>query len=66
MCCKYADKCPSRSGWCNKPEQDYSVCIPFLITAYEYQKERYEKLRKGTARMVSELIESVQGGAEDD
>ncbi len=35
MSCKYKNKCPSYSGWCEGPKQDFSRCIPFLVTAYD-------------------------------
>lgn len=49
MSCQYKDQCPSYSGWCNRPKQDFSKCVEFLITAYENEKKRmmpneYQKL----------------------
>ena len=49
MSCQYKDQCPSYSGWCNGPKQDFSKCMEFLITAYENEKKRmmpneYQKL----------------------
>lgn len=49
MSCQYKDQCPSYSGWCNGPKQDFSKCVEFLITAYENEKKRmmpneYQKL----------------------
>lgn len=38
MSCQYKDQCPSYSGWCNGPKQDFSKCVEFLITAYENEK----------------------------
>ncbi len=35
MSCRYKNKCPSYTGWCEDPKQDFSKCVPFLITAYE-------------------------------
>lgn len=40
MSCQYKDQCPSYSGWCNGPKQDFSKCVEFLITAYENEKKR--------------------------
>lgn len=40
MSCRYKDECPSYSGWCEGPKQDFSRCVEFLITAYENEKER--------------------------
>ena len=33
MGCKYKPDCPSRSGWCEGPQQHYERCVPFLISA---------------------------------
>ena len=33
MSCKYKSDCPSRSGWCEGPQQHYERCMPFLISA---------------------------------
>ncbi len=38
MSCRYKDRCPSSSGWCEAPAWDFSYCIPFLINAYESRK----------------------------
>lgn len=35
MSCRYKNECPSYSGWCEGPKQDFSKCTQFLITAYE-------------------------------
>lgn len=40
MSCKYKDKCPSYSGWCNGPKQDFYRCVEFLITAYENERSK--------------------------
>lgn len=39
MSCKYKEECPSYSGWCELPKQDFSRCVSFLITAYDNVKE---------------------------
>lgn len=46
MSCRYKNLCPSYSGWCESPKQDFSTCILFLITAYEHTKEELEDCRK--------------------
>ena len=33
MSCKYKSECPSRSGWCEGPQQHSERCVPFLISA---------------------------------
>ena len=38
MSCKYKDQCPSASGWCEGPRQDFSQCVAFLVSAYEALK----------------------------
>lgn len=40
MSCKYKEECPSYSGWCEGPKQDFSRCVEFLITAYENEKHK--------------------------
>ncbi len=44
MSCRYKEECPSYSGWCERRgKQDFSKCIPFLITTYENAKKELEK-----------------------
>lgn len=38
MSCKYKDQCPSATGWCEGPRQDFSQCVAFLVSAYETLK----------------------------
>lgn len=40
MSCQYKDECPSCSGWCEGPKQDFSKCVQFLITAVENERTR--------------------------
>lgn len=40
MSCRYKEECPSYSGWCEGPKQDFSRCVEFLITAYENEKAK--------------------------
>lgn len=47
MSCRYKNECPSYSGLCERPKQDYIRCVQFLITAYERSKEELKK----TARL---------------
>ena len=35
MSCKYKNECPSYSGWCEGPKQEFERCIPFLISCVE-------------------------------
>lgn len=46
MACRYKYECPSYSGWCEGPKQDFSKCTSFLITAYENQRKENEVLLK--------------------
>ena len=39
MSCKYREECPSRTGWCEGPKQDFEKCIPFLITSQKRWKQ---------------------------
>lgn len=40
MSCRYKEECPSYSGWCERPKQDFSKCVEFLITTYETEKRK--------------------------
>lgn len=55
MSCKYKDRCPSYSGWCEGPKQDFSRCVEFLVTAYEHDKtlsdDKLEKAIKAVSVM---------------
>lgn len=33
MSCQFKNECPSYSGWCEGPKQDFEKCIPFLVSA---------------------------------
>lgn len=46
MSCRYKKECPSYSGWCEGPKQDFSKCVEFLITAYERTKEELKSSKK--------------------
>jgi hypothetical protein len=56
MSCRYKDICPSYSGWCEGPKQDFSKCVSFLITAYEITKEELQKY-KDTGLTPEQLVE---------
>ena len=43
MSCRYKEECPSCTGWCEGPKQDFSQCIPFLITSREHWKHEAQK-----------------------
>lgn len=44
MSCQFKDSCPSASGWCERAEQDFSQCIPFLINAVRGRDEKIRDL----------------------
>lgn len=35
MSCQFKKECPSYSGWCEGPKQDFANCVTFLIPAYK-------------------------------
>lgn len=43
MSCSYKNECPSYSGWCEGPRQDFSKCVQFLVSAYEREKNKGRK-----------------------
>lgn len=53
MGCKYKNECPSYSGWCDGPKQDFSRCIQFLITAYENAKGEITEMKGESFNNVS-------------
>lgn len=44
MSCKFKDECPSYSGWCEAPKQDFARCIPFLINAVQAARSEHPKV----------------------
>ena len=54
MSCKYKNECPSYSGWCERPKQDFSKCVEFLITAYENEKKKSTK--EGKAEQLAKDV----------
>lgn len=55
MSCKYKDQCPSYSGWCEGPKQDFSRCVEFLVTAYEHDKMLSDDKLEKAIKAVSEM-----------
>lgn len=41
MSCQFKHECPSASGWCEGPKQDYTKCIEFLVSAAKRPKVLY-------------------------
>lgn len=56
MSCRYKNICPSYSGWCEGPKQDFSNCVSFLVTAYENIKEELQRY-KDTGLTPEQLVE---------
>ncbi len=68
MSCKYKDECPSYTGWCECEKQKYEECPQFLITAYENEKKRANKLQEQFDTIVHDILGSdfVMAGYKDD
>ena len=43
MSCKYKGECPSASGWCEGPKQNFERCIPFLVSSADRWKLEAQK-----------------------
>ena len=56
MSCRYKEECPSYSGWCEGPKQDFSRCVEFLITAYE--NEKHKKMNE-TGNIIYDHVQSI-------
>lgn len=46
MSCRYKNECPSYSGWCEGPKQDFARCVQYLITAYESTRKLLEEYQR--------------------
>lgn len=44
MSCQFKNECPSYSGWCEGLKQDFSRCIPFLVSAVKSRGARIAEL----------------------
>lgn len=44
MSCQFKSECPSYSGWCEGPKQDFSHCVRFIISAYNRAKSEQPKV----------------------
>lgn len=44
MGCKFKDRCPSYSGWCEGIEYPGENCISYILDAYENEKKKTEDL----------------------
>ena len=53
MSCYYKDECPSYSGWCEGPKQDFSKCVQFLISAFEAERSKRKVLYATDALVIN-------------
>lgn len=44
LSCQFKNECPSYSGWCEGPKQDFSKCVEFLVSAYNHLKNEQPKI----------------------
>lgn len=44
--CRFKEECPSYSGWCELPKNNFSRCIPFLLTAIQIRDAKIKRLEK--------------------
>jgi predicted RNA-binding Zn-ribbon protein involved in translation (DUF1610 family) len=56
MSCRYKNECPSYSGWCEGPKQDFSKCVQFLIPAYENIKKQLDECRDVREKQISKKV----------
>lgn len=49
MSCQFKEECPSYSGWCDRPSQDFSRCVPFLVSAIKGRDARIAELEAAAA-----------------
>lgn len=42
--CQFKNECPSATGWCEGPKQDFSRCIPFLVSAVHARDDKIREL----------------------
>ena len=71
LSCKYKSDCPSRSGWCEGPQQHYERCVPFLISAAnrcihesDTQKSEAERWKLEAQKQAAETGEMMIAMAE--
>lgn len=61
MACKWKEDCPSYSGWCEMDAQDYSSCIPFILSAYENLRHNLvvERLSKAEEKKIDHQADAT-------
>jgi hypothetical protein len=53
--CKYVEKCPSATGWCNNHNNCDADCIRLIINQYNVAKAQYREQIKELKQKVIEL-----------
>ena len=74
VACPHREYCPSRSGWCDRKNQDYEKCIPYILNAYLRVKSEKDQWRKEAIMMaaaagekkIEEFNEKPEGGEKVD
>ena len=74
VACPHREYCPSRSGWCERKNQDYEKCIPYILSAYLRVKSEKDQWRKEAIMMaaaagekkIEEFNEKPEGGEKVD
>lgn len=56
MSCKFKNECPSYSGWCEGPKQDFSRCIPFLVSAVKSREARIAELEASASASADKVV----------
>ena len=60
MSCKYKGECPSASGWCEGPKQNFERCIPFLVSSADRWKLEAQKQTAEAGEMRIALAERLE------
>ena len=63
MSCQFKDECPSYTGWCESPSQDFSRCIPFLVSAVRSREARVAELEAAAAPADPRVLYRCDGRA---
>ena len=53
VACPHREYCPSRSGWCDRKNQDYEKCIPYILNAYLRVKSEKDQWKKEAIMMAA-------------
>lgn len=56
MSCQFKEECPSYSGWCEDPKQDFSRCISFLVTAVKSRDGKIADLKKAANALADPRV----------